>query len=224
MIEIKDLCKSYGKQSILQHINVKFVPGNIYGLVGPNGCGKTTLMKCICGFAQPTSGEVWVDQKRIGKDVDFASSTGMIIESPGFLAQLSGLRNLLILANISGKIKADEVCRFIQMLGLDPNDKKPVGKYSLGMKQRLGIAQAIMEDPENLILDEPFNGLDKQGIKEVHALLKHLKEQKKTIILASHSAFDIEQACDVVYEMQNGQLAEIVQSQTEERNFEEVCG
>lgn len=206
MIEITNLSKAYGKNEILNEITQTFEPGAIYGLVGPNGCGKTTFMRCICGFAQPSKGEIVVDGKRVGKDVDFAPATGVIIEEPGFLSQLSGMRNLLILANISARASKERVFEVMKRLGLDPNDKKPVGKYSLGMRQRLGIAQAILEDPNNLILDEPFNGLDKDGVNEVHALLKRLKSQGKTIILASHSAADISLACDVVYEMKDGRL------------------
>lgn len=206
MIEVINLSKAYGKHQVISSMTQKFESGMIYGLVGPNGCGKTTLMRCICGFAQPSGGEVVVDGKKIGKDVDFAPATGVIIEEPGFLSQLSGMRNLLILANISGSVSKEKVIDVMKRLRLDPNDKKPVGKYSLGMRQRLGIAQAIMEDPDHLILDEPFNGLDQDGVNEVHDLLKELKLQGKTIILASHSAADIALACDVVYEMKDGQL------------------
>ena len=206
MISVENLSKAYKKQEVLKGITQTFAAGTIYGLVGPNGCGKTTLMRCICGFARPTSGQVIVDGKQVGKDTDFAPSTGMIIEEPGFLSQTSGLRNLLVLANLSKHATAAEAEEVMRMLGLDPDDKKPVGKYSLGMRQRLGIAQAIMEDPKNLILDEPFNGLDKHGVAEVHGLLQRLKEQGKTIILASHSAADIAQACDMTFEMQDGRL------------------
>lgn len=192
--------RSYGKSMIT-------------GLVGPNGCGKTTLMRCICGFTRPTSGCVTVLGKVIGKDCDFAPSTGIIIEMPGFLPHYSARRNLAILAGISGKVDKARIDEVIRLVGLDPNDKKPVGQYSLGMRQRLGIAQAIMEDPSILILDEPFNGLDKQGVADIHALLQNLKAQDKCILLASHSASDIAQACDVVYEFHNGQL--VLQAQAE---------
>ena len=208
MIKVTGLSKLYGKQCVLDNINITFENGRIYGLVGPNGCGKTTLMRCICGFSKPTNGQVSVDDHRIGIDVDFAPSTGVIIEHPGFLSQLSGYRNLSVLASISKNASNERIRNVIAMLGLNPDDGKPVGKYSLGMKQRLGIAQAILEDPQNLILDEPFNGLDSNGVREMHGLMQKLKEEGKTIILASHSATDIEMACDIVYEMNNGGITE----------------
>lgn len=206
MIQVEHVTKRYGKETVLSDINVTFESGKIYGLVGPNGCGKTTLMRCICGFVSPTSGRVWVDGKVIGKDTNFPKQTGIIIESPGFLPHYSGLRNLLILANISGGADKARAMEVMRQLGLDPEMKKPVGKYSLGMRQRLGIAQALMEDPQILILDEPFNGLDKDGMEDMHKLFQDLKVQGKTILLASHSAQDIKQACDVVYEINAGVL------------------
>ncbi|MEG1428099.1 MAG: ATP-binding cassette domain-containing protein [Oscillospiraceae bacterium] len=209
MIAIDKIIKTYGKNTVLKQISVQFISGVIYGLVGTNGCGKTTLMRCICGFTRPTSGTVSVMGKIIGKDVDFAPSTGAIVEEPGFLAHESCRKNLSILAGISGKVDKARIDEVIRMVGLNPTDKKPVGQYSLGMRQRLGIAQAILEDPSQLILDEPFNGLDKQGVADIHDLLQQWKAQGKTILLASHSAADIEKACDVVYEMENGSLKQI---------------
>lgn len=199
MIQCKNLKKLYGKQLVLDIPDQTFEGGKITGLVGPNGCGKTTLMRCICGFTHPTSGTITVLGKVIGKDCDFAPSTGIIIETPGFLAHCSAYRNLAILADISGKPDKARIDEVIRLVGLDPDDRKPVGQYSLGMRQRLGIAQAIMEDPAILILDEPFNGLDKQGVSDIHALLQNFKTAGKCIILASHSATDIAQACDIVY-------------------------
>lgn len=208
MIIIENLTKRYGKATILKDIDLCLRPGAIYGLVGENGCGKTTLMRCICGFTPATSGSVTVMSKVIGKDVDFAPSTGIIIENPGFLSHLNARQNLSILAGISGKASKERIDEVIRLVGLDPSDKKHVGKYSMGMCQRLGIAQAIMENPDALILDEPFNGLDKHGVADIHALLQELKLQGKTILLASHSAADIAQACDIVYEFQQGKLVE----------------
>lgn len=209
MISIEHVFKNYGKSLILQDVCLELKDGMIYGLVGPNGCGKTTLMRCICGFTQPSHGIVIVNGKRVGKDCDFAPSTGIIIETPGFLPQYSARRNLVVLAGISGKATREHIDEAIRLVGLNPDEKKPVGKYSLGMRQRLGIAQAIMEDPQILILDEPFNGLDKDGVRDIHELLQQQKAQGKTIILASHSAMDIAQACDIVYEMNKGRLKQV---------------
>lgn len=206
MISTYHLEKQYGNHRVLNKITVQFEASMIYGLVGPNGCGKTTLMRCICGFTQPTSGTVKVLGKQLGKDCDFAPSTGIIIENPGFLPHYSARRNLSILAAISGKADKARIDEVIRLVGLDPDDKKPLCKYSLGMKQRLGIAQAIMENPSVLILDEPFNGLDRQGSQEMHLLLQQQKALGRCVLLASHSVADIERACDMVYEMENGGL------------------
>ena len=160
-------------------------------------------MKCICGFMRPDKGKIYVDGKRIGKDVDFPESIGVIIETPGFIPHETGFSNLKILAGLKGLIGRDEIRENIKKVGLDPDMKKPVGKYSLGMRQRLGIAQAIMENPNVLILDEPFNGLDKHGVEEMRQLLKELKAQGKAILLASHNARDIEELCDIVHDMED---------------------
>lgn len=206
MIQLDSVSKHYRQENVLSEITLHFTGRVIYGLVGPNGCGKTTLMRCICGFTRPSSGTVTVLGKRIGKDCDFAPSTGIIIETPGFLPHENARRNLTMLAGISGKASRERVDEVIRLVGLEPEEKKPVGKYSLGMRQRLAIAQAILEDPQILILDEPFNGLDQDGITNIHALLQTLKEQGKCILLASHSATDIAQACDVVYAFHQGRL------------------
>lgn len=206
MITVEKISKQYGKKTILQDVSLALKPGTITGLVGENGCGKTTLMRCICGFTRPNSGKVTVLGKVIGKDCDFAPSTGIILENPGFLAHYSARQNLSILSGISGAASKERVDEVIRLVGLDPEEKKSVGKYSLGMCQRLAIAQAIMENPEVLILDEPFNGLDKQGVQDIHALLQSLKNQGKIILLASHSGADIAQACDTVYQFAQGKV------------------
>ena len=206
MIQLDSVSKHYRQENVLSEITLHFTGRVIYGLVGPNGCGKTTLMRCICGFTRPSSGTVTVLGKRIGKDCDFAPSTGIIIETPGFLPHENARRNLTMLAGISGKASRERVDEVIRLVGLEPEEKRPVGKYSLGMRQRLAIAQAILEDPQILILDELFNGLDQDGITNIHALLQTLKEQGKCILLASHSATDIAQACDVVYAFHQGRL------------------
>lgn len=163
-------------------------------------------MKCICGFLTVTTGTIRVFGKQIGKDIDFPESLGVIIETPGFLTNLTGRRNLEILADMKRKISRADIRMVLKKVGLDPDMKKPVAKYSLGMRQRLGIAQAIMEDPHLLILDEPFNGLDKNGVREIRKILLELKSEGKTILLASHNEEDIRILCDQVYEMDGGVL------------------
>ena len=208
-IELVDLCKTFGQDEVLKHVTRNFEAGKIHGVVGNNGSGKTVMFKCICGFLQPTAGKVFVQGKQIGKDADFPEDLGLIIETPGFLPQLSGLRNLEILASLKRKIGLKEVAAVIRRVGLDPLSTKPVGKYSLGMRQRLGIAQAIMEDPGLLILDEPMNGLDKNGVAEMRELFKSLATDGRTILLASHNIQDIDALCDTVCEMDAGVMTMI---------------
>lgn len=209
IISVKNLSKDFGQERVLKSVTRDFEKGRIHGIVGNNGSGKTVLMKCICGFLIPTEGEVIVNGKRVGKDVDFPPSLGLIIETPGFLPNMTGVKNLEILASLNKKIGLEEIAAAIRRVGLDPLMKKPVGKYSLGMRQRLGIAQAIMENPSLLILDEPLNGLDKHGVAEMRQLIKGLKEQGKTILLASHNQGDIDELCDTVCEMDAGVMTMI---------------
>lgn len=206
MIEVKNVSLTLQKNEILKDITVHFDRGQIHGLIGRNGSGKTMLMKCICGFVRPTGGEITVGGKRVGRDCDFPESVGIIIEAPGFIPYYSGLKNLRLLAGLRGKITVNDVKSTMKKVGLDPDLKRPVRKYSLGMRQRLGLAQAIMEDPDLLILDEPMNGLDKDGVKDMRQYLLDLKEKGKTILIASHSAEDIEVLCDTVCEMDRGAL------------------
>lgn len=204
MIEVKNVNVTIGKNEILQDISAVFETGKIHGLIGRNGSGKTVLMKCICGFMKPSSGEVFVGGKQIGKEVDFASDTGVIIETPGFVPFYSGYRNLKILAGLNHKIGKEEIEEAMRTVGLDPKLKRHVKKYSLGMRQRLGIAQAIMEKPKLLILDEPFNGLDKEGVEQMRTYFLELKKQGVTILLSSHTSEDIKLLCDTVTEMEKG--------------------
>ena len=205
-IELIHVTKKFGQELVLKEVNLTLEQGRVYGIVGNNGSGKTVLMKCICGFLIPTTGLIQVFGSSIGRDVDFPESLGVIIETPGFLTNLTGRKNLEILAGMRRKIGPAEVLQVLEKVGLDPALKKPVANYSLGMRQRLGIAQAIMEDPKLLILDEPFNGLDKHGVGEIRKLLLELKEEGKTILLASHNEEDICILCDEVYEMDGGVL------------------
>lgn len=206
MIRVTNLKKSFGDEEVLKGITCEFERGKTHAVVGNNGSGKSVFFKSICGFIEPTEGEIMVDGKVIGKDVDFPESLGLIIERPGFLPGLSGFKNLKLLADIRGNISDEQIKETISRVGLDPVSKKSVGKYSMGMKQRLGIAQAIMENPEVLILDEPFNGLDKEGVREIRELIMELKESGKTIFLTSHNSEDIKVLADVIWEMDGGRL------------------
>lgn len=209
MIEINNLEKQFKNQLVLKNINMKFFKGKIYGIIGRNGSGKTVLLKCICGFLRPTSGHVSVNHKIIGQDIDFPQKLGFIIETPGFLMNYSGYKNLKYLASIKKEIDDIAIKEAMELVGLDPEDKKHVGKYSLGMRQRLGIAQAIMEKPDILILDEPMNGLDKSGVEEMRKLFLKIQSEGKLILLTSHNKEDIDVLCDEVYEMDRGNLMRI---------------
>lgn len=208
IIKVEHLTKSFGTAKVLNDITVDFEEHKIHGIVGRNGSGKTILMKCICGFLRPTDGTVTVSEKVVGRDVEIPEDIGVIIETPGFVANYSGYKNLKLLASVRGRITDDEIVKVMDIVGLEAENKKHVGKYSLGMKQRLGIAQAIMEKPRILILDEPMNGLDNDGVQYIRKLLLNLKKDT-TIILASHSKEDIEVLCDNVYEMDKGVLKKI---------------
>ena len=208
IIKVDKVIKKFGSDIALDNVSIEFERGKIYGIVGRNGSGKTVLFKTIIGFLKPTSGRVIEGGKEIGRDTDFADNIGIIIETPGFLSSYSGYKNLEYLASIKNIIGKKEIEKSMERVGLEPNSKKKVGKYSLGMCQRLGIAQAIMENPDILILDEPMNGLDNQGVEDVREILLNLKDEGKSIILASHNKEDIEALCDEVYEMDHGKLTE----------------
>lgn len=205
-IEVQNVVKRFRDQVVLKNVSISFEKGQIHGIVGRNGSGKTVLFKCICGLMHPEEGVIFVNGKRVGRDVDMPEDIGAIIEAPGFLPNYSGYKNLRFLANIRRKIGKEEILNVLKTVGLDPESRKHVGKYSLGMRQRLGIAQAIMEDPEILILDEPMNGLDNAGVQDIRELLLELKAQGKTILLASHNHEDIAALCDTVHEMDGGVL------------------
>lgn len=209
MINVENICLTLKNRDILTSVNLTMEPGNIYGLVGNNGSGKTMLMKVICGLVKPTSGTVTCDGIIIGKDRDYLPDAGIIIETPGFISYYSGFKNLKFLAGIRGKIGNEEIRKAMEDVGLDPDLRLPVRKYSLGMRQRLGIAQAIMENPRYLVFDEPMNGLDKNGIAEARKLLLDRKAAGATIILSSHNREDIDILCDHVYEMEQGYMTEV---------------
>lgn len=204
MIDVQHVSKSFGEEQVLKDICRSFEIGKIHGIVGNNGSGKTVLMKCICGFLRPDSGKIYVNYKEVGKDMDFPDDLGIIIETPGFLPNISGFKNLQLLASLKKKTSDAVIRDAIMKVGLDPYMKKPVGKYSLGMRQRLGLAQALMEDPQLLILDEPLNGLDKHGAAHIRELIKSMRDEGKTVLLASHNQMDIDELCDTVCEMDGG--------------------
>ena len=181
----------------------------IHGLIGRNGSGKTVLLKCICGFMYPDEGTISVAGKVVGKDEDMPKDVGVIIETPGFLPNYSGFKNLFFLAKIQNKISKSDVANAMQEVGLDPRSKKHVCHYSMGMRQRLGIAQALMENPSLLILDEPLNGLDNRGVEEIRNVLLALKSEGKTILLASHNSEDISILCDTVHQMDGGVIEKV---------------
>lgn len=208
-IFVENVTKAFGGQEVLKTVCVKFEMGKIYGIVGRNGSGKTVLLKCICGLLYPSTGTVTVGGKVVGKDVDYPENVGFIIETPGFLPRYSGLKNLKYLASVRGKVKEDEIRKYMELVGLNPDDKKHVGNYSLGMRQRLGIAQALMENPDILILDEPMNALDNNGVEEMRTILLKMKEQGKLIIIASHVRDDIDILCDEVYGIDAGIMKKI---------------
>lgn len=208
MITLENVSKSFKGKTVLQKTDLTIEKGKITGFVGRNGSGKTVLFKLICGLLRPTTGTVTVQGKQLGKDCDFAPDVGVLIETPSFISYESGYRNLRDLAAIRKKISPEEVRAAIRSVGLDDTDKKWVGKYSLGMRQRLGIAQAIMEHPALLILDEPMNGLDRGGVEEMRKLFGSLRDNGTTILLASHAAEDIDLLCDTVYEVAEGIVAE----------------
>lgn len=208
IIELKDISKSFSGRKVLNQINLSIKKGDIVGLIGRNGSGKTVLLKCICGFLTPEQGRI----KLRGKNVDFQKNNieniGIILETPGFLEQETALNNLWYLANLRNLIEKKEVENAIERVGLNPKEKKKVKKYSMGMRQRLGIAQAIMEKPDILLLDEPTNSLDEKGVETVRKLFLQLKKEGITILIASHNMEDIYCLCDKVYRLTDGVLKE----------------
>ena len=199
MINLKNICMKINEQTILEDISLNLESGKCYGFVGNNGCGKTMLLRAICGYKNIDSGTVEINHKIIGKDVDFIDDAGIIIGEMQFMNALSGFDNLKILAEIKKKITDKEILEIMKIFGIYGARQKKVKKYSLGMKQRLRLAQAFMEEPKILILDEPFNGLDKDGIAEVQAQIQSQKRKGNTILLTCHDDRNISLLCDEVY-------------------------
>lgn len=208
-IEVQYVSKSFRDTQALKDVNVSFEKGLIHGIIGRNGSGKTVLFKCICGLFPVTQGSINVMGQVIGDGKRVPQNIGAIIEEPGFLPNCSGYRNLHYLMQLSGKADKARIREVIELVGLDPDSKKHVGKYSLGMRQRLGLAQAIMDDPDLLILDEPMNGLDKNGVADIRELLLQFKRAGKTILIASHNPDDVRILCDTIHEMDAGVITRI---------------
>lgn len=205
-LEIKNLSKTIGKTAILQNLSLEMDRGKIYGLWGKNGSGKTMLIRAICGLIHPSEGEILIDGERLGKDIAFPRSVGALIESPGFIASYSGIKNLRLLADIQRKIGDEEIRSAMRALSLEPDDHKKFKKYSLGMKQKLGIAAAIMEKPDIILLDEPFNALDEKGIAAVSGILQEEKTRGALILLSCHDKEELDALADEVFCLESGRL------------------
>ena len=212
-IQIQNVSKSYKGHSILSDVSFEVAAGSSVGLIGSNGCGKSVLMQIIAGLIKADQGAVHVQGKQIGKDLDYPANTGILINGPAFIPYYSARKNLSLLAAYKKQLSKADIDAIIMKVGLDPKARKGVGKYSTGMKARLGIAQAIMEDPEILLLDEPFNGLDRAGVEDMYRILLELKRSGKTIILTGHVKENIDTLCDTVFELEGGK-AKLMQQQS----------
>lgn len=206
MIQVKNLSVSFGQVEVLHSVSCEFPPGQITGIMGRNGSGKTVLLKAICGLVVPGHGEIWIDDRKLTPQNAHTFSMGALIETPGFLREYSGSRNLQFIASLTPGASSVKVKRVMSLVGLDYTSKKRVGTYSLGMRQRLGVAQALLDDPDILILDEPMNGLDHNAIENVRSMLHELTQEGKTILLASHYADDLEELCKTIYQIDNGEI------------------
>ncbi len=206
MIEITNFTKIIRGAAVLKNINLTLESGKIYGLWGKNGSGKTMLMRAICGLILPTEGYVSIDGERLGGKNSFPKSVGALIENPAFLDSKTGLENLLLLAEIKGEATKDDVVKALEKVGLEPHDRRKYRKYSLGMKQRLGIAAAIMEDPEILLLDEPFNALDPSGAEMAAEIIKEFKEKGATVVIACHDREELDNLADEIVRVEGGEV------------------
>lgn len=214
-ITLKNVTKKIRGNTVADHINLTLNSGTVYGLCGYNGCGKTMLMRLIAGLILPSSGEIAFDGKVLGKEIDFPESMGILIENPSFLGGMTGFDNLKLLASIQGKISDDMIIKSINRVGLDPKDKKKYRKYSLGMKQRLGIASAIMETPDLVILDEPTNALDANGVEITKNIIAEEKKRSALIIITCHDQGILEDICDIIYTIEHGRITNEKNMQTE---------
>lgn len=206
VVRLEDYCKSFKSAEVLKNINLTLESGKVIGLKGKNGSGKTMLMRAISGLILPTSGKVYINDKELGRQISFPPSIGILIENPSFISNYTGFKNLKILASIQNRISDDEIRDAIRKVGLDPDDKRTFKKYSLGMKQRLGIAAAIMERPDIVILDEPINALDEAGAGLIKGLLDELKANGSLIIIACHDTEELNYLSDEIYEIYDGEI------------------
>ena len=207
-IKITDVNKTIKKAPILRDINLEFTGGKVYGLRGKNGSGKTMLMRAICGLITPDSGIIDIDGKILGKDISFPESIGVLIENPSFIGNYTGFKNLKVLASIQNRIGDEQIRKALEDIGLDPDDKRTYRKYSLGMKQKLGIAAAVMENPDIIILDEPTNALDTAGVKLVKGILQKQKERGALCILSCHDLPVLESLSDEIIKLEEGKIIE----------------
>ena len=205
-IKITDVNKTIKKAPILRDINLEFTGGKVYGLRGKNGSGKTMLMRAICGLITPDSGIIDIDGKILGKDISFPESIGVLIENPAFIGNYTGFKNLTVLASIQNRIGDEQIRKALEDIGLDPDDKRTYRKYSLGMKQKLGIAAAVMENPDIIILDEPINALDDVSVEKVHDILEEQKKRGAVIIIACHDKEELDQLSDEIIEISDGRI------------------
>jgi ABC-2 type transport system ATP-binding protein len=212
-IEIINYTKNLSHNCVLNNISLTLESGHIYGFTGKNGSGKTMLMRAVCGLITPSSGEVRIDGKVLGRDISFPESVGVLIENPGFTSSFSGFKNLKFLAQIQNRINDEDIKSAMENVGLDPEDKKSFRKYSLGMKQKLGIAAAIMEKPKLLILDEPFNALDEETVNKIRGIIKSYKSKDHIVILSCHDRDEIDSLCDMIIEIKSGAISNIIRTE-----------
>ena len=205
-IKIENYSKNIGKNKVLSDINLMLESGIVYGLKGKNGSGKTMLMRAISGLISPTAGSVIINDKVLGKDMSFPESIGILIENPSFLPQYSGFDNLKMLASIKNCVEDETIKMYMSELGLDPDDTKKYRKYSLGMKQKLGIVCAIMENPDIVILDEPINALDEESVERVKKVITRIKTEDKIIIIACHDKEELFYLADKIIEIEGGRI------------------
>lgn len=208
-VVLMNVSKTIGHDDVLKNISATFESGKIYGIFGRNGSGKTMLFRAICGLIKITTGEIYFNDLKLHRDVSYAPNVGVIIETPSFWKQFSGFENLKMLASIQGKTTDVEIVESLRRVGLDPNDKRPVKKYSLGMKQRLAIAQGIMEKPDLIVFDEPTNALDEEAVKLLRQILIEEKARGAIVLIASHNKDDIRLLSDVFMKMESGRLSEV---------------